>query len=295
MIADPDAPLIAGGASDPNIVALLHAFRRRGAAAQRVLVGGEVPAVVWEPIGGGLIIDGIPRTPRAIFLRRDVFGSICGPDPRLAACAAAWTAALVGWLLANPSVRAPNRSLWSSVDSKPAALVLAHQVGLRTPATVVTNDRAAAGAFLDGRDPIARPVAGGGVTGSLDDAVAMASRSDGPFAAPALLQERLVAPEVRVYVVGDRTFAFEVRSPHRDHRAASDAEVVALDAAPDEVAAPLVRVAAAMGLPFCAADFQTARDGALCFLEIDPSPRFARFDQAAGGRLCDALVDWLCA
>ncbi len=295
MIVDPDAPLIAGGASDPNIVALLHALRRRGAAAQRVLVGGEVPSVVWEPIGGALVVDGIPRTPRAIFLRHDVFGPMCGSDRRLAASAAAWTAALVGWLLANPSVRTPNRSMWSSVNSKPAALVLAHQVGLRTPATVVTNDRAAAGAFLDGRDKIAKPVAGGGLTRSLDDAIAMASRSDGPCAAPALIQERLAAPEVRVYVIGDRTFAFEVRSPHLDYRASDDTEVVALDATPDEVAAPLVRVAAAMGLEFCAADFKTACDGALCFLELDTSPMFARFDQAAGGRLCDALVDWLCA
>jgi glutathione synthase/RimK-type ligase-like ATP-grasp enzyme len=185
--------------------------------------------------------------------------------------------------------------MWSSMNSKPAALALADQLGLRTPATLVTNDRAAAGAFLDGRDKIAKPVAGGGLTRSLDDAIAMASRSDGRFAAPAILQERLVAPEVRVYVVGDRTFAFEVRSPHLDYRAAGDAEVVALDATPDEVAAPLVRLAVAMGLEFCAADFKTACDGSLRFLEINTSPMFARFDQAAGGRLCDALVDWLCA
>jgi hypothetical protein len=35
-----------------------------------------------------------------------------------------------------------------------------------------------------------------------------------------------------VYVVGDRTFAFEVKSRHLDYRAANCAEVVALDAVP---------------------------------------------------------------
>lgn len=295
MISDPDAPLIAGGVSDPNIVTLLEAFHRRGAAVQPVLVGGEVPALAWEPVGGALVIDGIPRAPRAMFLRHDVFGPMADPDPRLAASAAAWTAALVGWLLASPSVRTPNRSMWSSVNSKPAALVLADQVGLRIPATLVTNDRAAAAVFLDGQDKIAKPVAGGGLTRSLDDAIAMASPRDGAFAAPAIVQERLVPPEVRIYVVGERTFAFEVRSRHLDYRAANDAEVVALEAAPDDVARPLVALATAMDLAFCAADFKTAADGSLRFLEINTSPMFTRFDQAAGGRLCDALVDWLCA
>jgi hypothetical protein len=113
MILDPGAPLIAGGASDPNIIALLEGFRRRGAAVQPVLIGAEVPALAWQPVGGALVIDGTPRTPRAMFLRHDVFGPLRDPDPRLATTAMAWTAALVGWLLANPAVRTPNRSMWS--------------------------------------------------------------------------------------------------------------------------------------------------------------------------------------
>lgn len=60
------------------------------------------------------------------------------------------------------------------------------------------------------------------------------------------------------------------------------------------IAAPLVQLAAAMGLAFCAADFKTAADGSLRFLEVNTSPMFSRFDQACRGRLCDALVDWLC-
>jgi hypothetical protein len=295
MAIDPGAPLIAGGAADPNITALLAAFARRGVAVQPLQVGAELPAIAWQPVGGALVIDGTPRTPRAMFLRHDVFGPMRDPDPRLAASAAAWTAALVGWLLANPEVRSPNRGMWSSVNSKPAALVLAHQLGLAIPDTLVTNDRAAAAAFLAGRDKIAKPVAGGDLARPLDDAIAMASRRDGPFAAPAIIQERLVPPEVRVYVIGGQTFAFEVRSPHLDYRAANDAEVVALDAAPVGVTAPLVQLAAALGLEFCAADFKTAADGSLRFLEVNTSPMFARFDQAAGGRLCDALVEWLCA
>jgi hypothetical protein len=288
MTVATDAPLVAGGASDPNLTALIAAFGRRGSAVQPVLVGAEVPALAWQPVGGELVIDGVARNPRAMFLRHDVFGAA-------ADSAMAWTAALVGWLLAHPAVRTPNRSMWSSVNSKPAALVLADQLGLRPPATLVTNDRAAALAFLDGRDKIAKPVAGGDLARPLDDAIAMATRRDGPFAAPAILQERLVPPEVRVYVIGDATFAFEVRSRHLDYRAAGDAQVIALDATPDGIVAPLVRLARAMQLEFCAADFKTAADGSLRFLEVNTSPMFARFDHASGGRLCDALAAWLCA
>ena len=295
MSPDPSAPLVAGGASDPNLAVLLAAFQRAEVPSQPVLVGAEVPVLAWEPVGGPLVIDGTPRTPRAMFFRHDVFGSLRDPSPQLAASAMAWTAALVGWLMANPAVRTPSRAMWASANHKPAALVLAAQVGLRPPATLVTNDRAAAVAFLEGRDKIAKPVAGGDLARPLDEAMAMASRSTGPFAAPAIIQERLVPPEVRVYVIGEQTFAFEVKSRHLDYRAANDAQVVALDAVPDGIAAPLVRLARAMELDFCAADFKTADDGALRFLEVNTSPMFARFDQASGGRLCDALVAWLCA
>jgi hypothetical protein len=294
MTADPAAPLVVGGASDPNITTLVGAFRRAGAAVQPVLLGAEVPRLAWEPAGGPLVLDGTPRTPRAMFLRHDVFGTLRDPDPQLATNAMAWTTALVGWLLASPAVRTPNRSMWSSLNNKPAALVLADQVGLRLPRTLVTNDRAAAAAFLGGRDKIAKPVAGGDLARPLDDAIAMATRRDGPFAAPAIIQERLVPPEVRVYVIGEQTFAFEVKSRHLDYRAANDAEVIALDAVPDGIAAPLLRLARAMDLEFCAADFKSAPDGSLRFLEVNTSPMFSRFDQASAGRLCAALVAWLC-
>jgi len=290
---DPVAPMVVGGASDPNITTLLGAFRRAGAAVQPVLIGAEVPALAWEPGAGRLVLDGTPRTPRAMFLRHDVFGPLREPNPQLATNAMAWTAALVGWLLASPAVRTPNRGMWSQVNSKPAALVLASQVGLRLPATLVTNDRAAAEAFLGERDKIAKPVAGGDLARPLGEAMAMATRRTGPFDAPAIIQERLAPPEVRVYVVGDEAFAFEVKSRHLDYRAANDAEVIALAAVPDGIAVPLLRLAHAMELDFCAADFKTAPDGSLRFLEVNTSPMFSRFDQASDGRLCAALVAWL--
>ena len=292
--ADPAAPLVAGGAADPNITALVRGFARAGQPVQPVVIGDAIPTLAWEP-GGPLVIDGAPRTPRAMFMRHDVFGALRDRDPQVATSAMAWTAALVGWLMASPAVHTPNRAMWSSVNHKPAGLVLAAEAGLRLPATLVTNDRAAAEAFLGGAAKIAKPVAGGDLARPLDDALAMASRRAGPFAAPAIIQERLVPPEVRVYVVGDRAFAFEVRSRHLDYRAANDAEVIALDEPPAGIAAPLLQLARTMQLDFCAADFKTADDGSLRFLEVNTSPMFARFDHASGGALCDALVAWLVA
>ena len=42
------------------------------------------------------------------------------------------------------------------------------------------------------------------------------------------MQKRLVAPEVRIYVIGQSAFAFEVRSNSLDYRVNQDAELILL-------------------------------------------------------------------
>ena len=50
----------------------------------------------------------------------------------------------------------------------------------------------------------------------------------------------------------------------------------------------------ALHMDFGAADFKTdPESGALTFLELNTSPMFARFDDIAGGRLSDAIVERL--
>mgnify|MGYP000325925813 CR=1 FL=1 len=142
---------------------------------------------------------------------------------------------------------------------------------------------------------IAKPVAGGGLCQTLDDALREAPGPAPFLAMPALVQPRLVAPELRIFVVGEQTFAFDVRSPSLDYRAQQDADVHAVPV-PSRAAQPLHALMREFRMDFGAADFKTDPDsGELVFLELNTSPMFARFDAACGGALCRAMVEHLTA
>ena len=116
---------------------------------------------------------------------------------------------------------------------------------------------------------------------------------NGLAASPAIVQKRLVAPEVRIYVIGQSAFAFEVRSNSLDYRVNQDAELILLPEAPPEIS-HLRQLMSRLGLDFGAADFKTDPDtGHLVFLELNTSPMFARFDQVSQGRLCQVMLQEL--
>jgi hypothetical protein len=285
-----DPILVAGGDRDPNVAVLVRALEAAGAAVRPLLYGaGARPWLAWDLDGDRLILDGDVLQPRAVFLRHDVFTQLADPRPEPGFRAMAWTTALHGWVLAHPEVRCLNRVSFSSVPNKPHALLLARELGLAIPRTVITNSARVA---REVGDAIAKPVAGGELTHPLDHALAKAGDAD-VLAAPALVQERLVAPELRVYVVGDATFTFEVGSPLLDYRASPDVELTYLGPGPAAVADRVRALARRLGLDFAAADLKSRPGGELVFLEINTAPMFARFDHAAGGALAHALAGWL--
>ncbi|NER99558.1 MAG: hypothetical protein F6J86_38060, partial [Symploca sp. SIO1B1] len=116
---------------------------------------------------------------------------------------------------------------------------------------------------------------------------------NGCAAMPAIVQNRLVAPEVRIYVVGNHAFAFEIRSQHLDYRVKQDAQVIPLATIPAEVEL-LRKLMVTLGMDFGAADFKTdPNTEQLVFLELNSSPMFVRFDQVLDGALCEAMIQTL--
>jgi glutathione synthase/RimK-type ligase-like ATP-grasp enzyme len=137
---------------------------------------------------------------------------------------------------------------------------------------------------------IAKPVAGGDYCYSLAEALAKTDLRRGLAASPAIVQQRLAPPEVRIYVIGQSAFAFEVRSNSLDYRVNQDAEVILLPQVPPELS-QLQQLMSQLGLDFGAADFKTDPDtGHLVFLELNTSPMFARFDHASQGQVCEAML-----
>jgi glutathione synthase/RimK-type ligase-like ATP-grasp enzyme len=281
--------LIAGGQSDPNLQALADAAEALGVD----WLDGRVPPGVsppfhWDLSAAHALPWGGPQPPTGAFLRQDVFAALDDPRPQVAQRALGWLACWQGWLLANPQVRVFNAGITAVPHNKPAALLRARACGLRIPATWVSNHSARLAERAQQGPAIAKPVAGGGYCQTLEEA--MAHVQEDYSAMPALIQPRLVAPELRVFVVGDQPMAFEVRSPSLDYRALQDAEVEPVPV-PEAPALALLALMREFRMDFGAADFKTdPHSGELVFLELNTSPMFARFDQSCGGVLAASMV-----
>jgi hypothetical protein len=200
---------------------------------------------------------------------------------------------VLSWAFAHEGVALLNRGHGARQAAKPHVLHLAKRSGLAVPDTLVTSDAQALEAEAAGW--IAKPVNGGEHTRPLDEALADGAWRRRAAAEPAIVQRRLVGPELRVYRVGPRWFAFALRSGALDYRTDPGVEVAA-EPAPARLTAPLGRLMDGLGLDFGAADFKRCPEtGRPLFLEVNSAPRFAGFDRVARGALCDAILDWLAA
>ena len=286
--------LIAGGVSDPSLAALASAAQARHARWLDARIPlTDSPSFHWDlslqtsasawPACQGQVVT-------AAFLRHDVFAALADPRPVVAERAQGWFAAMHGWLLAHPEVRVFNADMHPVAGNKPAALLQARAHGLRIPHTWVCNDMARLKSRLGQAPAIAKPVAGGGHCQTLDEAVSQVSHAQA--AMPALIQPRLIAPEYRVFVIGEQVLTFEVSSPSLDYRVNQDAVVCPAPNPPE--AAGLQALMKTLRMDFGAADFKTDPDtGALVFLELNTSPMFAHFDEVSDGAVCGAMLDHL--
>jgi glutathione synthase/RimK-type ligase-like ATP-grasp enzyme len=287
--------LLVGGCEDPNLSALADAAHRANVEILDLrLPAAESLAFCWNPEEGPPRFAGKKVEATSAFIRHDVFGGMKDPRPEVSARALAWFQTIMGWLLSEPRVHLFNRQLSEAATNKPAVLVFAHDIGLQIPATLVTNEVCK---FHDDQSEtlVAKPVLGGDYCYSLPEALDKAELRNGLAAMPAIVQKRLVPPEVRIYVIGPHAFAFEVRSKSLDYRVNQDAELTLLPEIPPEVS-KLRMLMSRLGLDFGAADFKTDADtGHLVFLELNTSPMFARFDRVSGGQLCAAMIEVLTA
>lgn len=285
--------LIAGGRHDPNLSLLCDACRLLDIPLTEVRHDkGKSPTFEWDLATGEARIDGALCRPAGAFIRHDVFEGLSDPRAEVGARALAWHQAVHGWLLVNCSVRMLNRAPTSISLSKPATLIAARAAGLMIAGTLVSNvESSIRSAALEGN--VSKPVAGGDYCYELTEAIERTEFRDGAASCPGFIQQRLVSPEVRIYVIGDETFAFEMRSPSLDYRLRQDAQVIPLKTVPD-VAVGLRTLMKSLKMDYGAADFKTnGETGKLVFLELNSSPMFARFDLECGGQLSRAIVTTL--
>jgi hypothetical protein len=282
--------LVAGGALDPHNLAVIGAARRAGVEVLTCLVGPEgSPRLRFDVPPSELWLDGRVVAPAALWLRHDVFHGLADNRLEVHQRAAAWFDAVVGWASLSPALRWMNRAAIQARVNKVSQLALARAHGFEIPRTVVSNEREWLLADVDGR--VAKPVGGGGYCVPLEDALSAVEGAAAPQ--PAFVQERLVGPEVRAYVVGEAVWSWEIVTEALDHRTDPRCPVRAVALAP-EVQTRLVGLARALGLDFAAADFKRRPGEAEpVFLEINSQPMWTAYDAACGGALADAIVAWL--
>ncbi|HEY4241157.1 MAG TPA: hypothetical protein VGM88_15145 [Kofleriaceae bacterium] len=180
------------------------------------------------------------------------------------------------------SARVVNKlSAMSSNGSKPYQLRLVRDAGFAVPPTLVTTDPAAAKAFLGKqKDAIYKSVSsirsivarvGADVT---DERLAMVA------GCPTQFQGYVAGTDVRVHVVGDRTFACEVSTTATDYRYPAGAEVGRkLVDLPKDVADRCKALAAKLDLPVAGIDLRRPdKKGDWTCFEVNPSPAFTYYD-----------------
>jgi glutathione synthase/RimK-type ligase-like ATP-grasp enzyme len=187
----------------------------------------------------------------------------------------------------------------SSMDfnsSKPLQIQAIARAGFLVPETLVTSDPGEVRTFWDHHGRVIFKSVSGvrSIVQELDEAGAR--RLDRVRDLPTQFQAYVPGVDVRVHVVGDRTFAAEVRSPAIDYRyagrAGAEAEVTAAELG-DEVQERCLALARQFDLAFCGIDLRRRPDGEHVCFEVNPMPAYSYYESHTGLPISQALVDLL--
>lgn len=178
-------------------------------------------------------------------------------------------------------------SAMASNMSKPFQAQAVLRNGFSTPETVVTDDPDEAIEFATGFDRVIyKSTSGIRSIVTLFDPVADRERLRNLAWCPVQFQEFVSGYEIRVHVVGNETYAAQVKTTATDYRYArrqvgDDAELSAVTLEP-HLAARCVALAADLDLPFAGLDLKIADDGRIVCFEVNPSPGFPWYETEAG-------------
>ncbi len=286
--------MLAGGATDPQISRFQIRLGERGIQHLSLLHGVDHPLpLIWDIDSGALYQDERAVSFSAAFVRQDVFRFLETNNKQDRDDGAAWKVLIDGVLRANPSIRMFNRGFaGQAAVNKPLALIWAREVGFSIPSTVVHASKTQAEKMLQ-EPTVYKPITGGDMCRSLE-AEPLSRVKTKDLKRPYIFQERLEAPELRVFRVGERLFGFDVAADALDYRTVGGDAVISPVDVPQHLVAPMMALTDKIGLSYGAADFKMSpKDGKFRFLEVNSNPMFAGFDEACDGRLIDAMIDYL--
>lgn len=184
-------------------------------------------------------------------------------------------------------------------------LKVAQEVGLEIPATLVTNDPAAAKDFANevGVEATVYKAFSGTMQAWRETRVLAEHEVellDAVAYAPVIFQRYVAATlDLRVTVVGERIFAVAIHSQETsyrvDYRMDMDSAPVEPYELPPAVEERLRAFMRRLGLVYGAIDMRVTPDGDVVFLEVNPSGQWLFVEQRSGLDITGAVTDALCA
>lgn len=204
--------------------------------------------------------------------------------------------ALLLWLDITPARVANRPSANGSNGSKPWQTRLIDATGLRTPATLVTNDPASVRDFRNRHGELIYKSASGFRSvvrpfGHDDE-----SRLDSIHWCPVQFQRRVPGHDVRVHVVGQEIHATCILSTAADYRYATreglETELEAYDLPPD-LADACRKLSHELNLPFAGIDLRIEDDGSAWCFEVNPCPGFSYYESHTGQPIAAAVARYL--
>jgi len=197
----------------------------------------------------------------------------------------------------------------AAADCKPEQLRRAAALGFDVPASLVSNDAAAARAFTAEHERVICKTLREGVVPrgdtlgifyttslSVDDLSAFSAFGPEPYLFQEMVPKRY---DIRVTVIGEEAFACRIESQHNEatqidwRKGEIDQMPHAVDQLPAALSSRCVQMARSYGLRFAAIDLARRTDGGYTFFELNPNGQWAWIEQLTGLPLSTTLADEL--
>jgi hypothetical protein len=205
---------------------------------------------------------------------------------------------LWSWAEITPALVVNRPSAMAQNGSKPHQSEQIRSFGFEVPETLVTTDPQAVRDFWAHHGSIVYKSISGVRSIVARLGPQHADRIDDVVWCPTQFQHYVCGTDYRVHVIGEELFCHQVTSEADDYRYASRQGVsvnMRPSALPPEWANRCRSLTAAMGLAVAGIDLRRTPEGAWYCFEVNPSPAFTYFDDAADQPIARAVARLLCA
>ena len=179
---------------------------------------------------------------------------------------------------------------------KPLQLGRVKQMGVKIPATLISNDPEKVTEFASNHEKVIfKPVYGGAYTQLLTQSHLEPKRLKQVLSiSPVSIQEYIPGTNIRSYVIADSVYTAEIRSNCNslDFREDAKAELIPREL-PSAVRQQSLAITQALKLEWTAIDWRLEPTGEYIFLEANPSPMFLYFEKQTGFPITEKLVKLL--